>query len=90
MTRDEIIDEMRAVDDDLLAFRNAQDILRARVQTLESTPERQALLVDWPVFKVLENGLIIAVVRCEGLLEDYQKLLDQELPDNVLKLERRP
>jgi hypothetical protein len=51
--------------------------------------DRHTMMSDWPAFNVIDNGLIMAIVRCEGLLEDYRKLLDQEeLPDNVLRLER--
>lgn len=89
MTRDAIIDEMHAIQRDLVAFQQARTVLQVRLLELEATPERQAQMADWPVFKIVDNGLIVAVVRCEGLLEDYQKLLDQEeVPNNVVKLER--
>ena len=91
MTRDEIITEVREIQADLLAFRQARDVLLARLREIESNPERYSMMTDWPAFKVVDNGLIMAIVRCEGLLEDYQTLLDkEELPNNVLTLERRP
>lgn len=91
MTRDEIISEIREIDQDLLTFKKARDILGLRLLELEGNPERHSMMMDWPVFKLVDNSLIVAVVRCEGLLEDYGKLLDQEeIPDNVIKLERKP
>lgn len=91
MTRDGIIEEMRELKADLLAFQQARGVLHARLREMDNAPERQAMMTDWPAFKVIDNGFIMAVVRCEGLLEDYQKLLEQEeLPDNVVRLERRP
>lgn len=91
MTRDEIITEMRELDQDLLAFKKARDILGLRLLELENNPERHSMMADWPVFKVVDNSLIVAIVKCEGLLEDYWKLLGpDELPDNVVELRRRP
>ncbi len=91
MTRDSIIDEMQEIQADLSAFQQARDVIHARLREMEGNPERHTMMIDWPAFSVVDNGLIMAVVRCEGLLEDYQKLLDQEeFPDNVLRLERRP
>jgi hypothetical protein len=47
------------------------------------------MMRNWAAFGVIDNGLVLAVVRCEGLLEDYRRLLDQEeLPDNVVRLEK--
>lgn len=91
MTRDGVIDEMRELRADLLAFQQARYTLHARLLEMESNPERHAMMTDWPAFNVVDNGLIMAIVRCYGLLEDYQKMLDQEeIPDNVLPLERKP
>lgn len=89
MTRDDIIAEVRELERDLFAFKQARDVVHSRLREMEGT-ERHALMSDWPAFCVIDNGLILAIVRCEGLLEDYRKLLDQEeLPDNVLRLERK-
>lgn len=91
MTRDGIIEEVREIKADLLAFQQARGVLHARLREMDNAPERQSMMTDWPAFIVVDNGLIMAIVRCEGLLEDYQRLLDQEeLPDNVLELKRRP
>lgn len=89
MTRDEIISELRELERDLHAFKAARDCLYSRLREQEDTPERQAMMKDWPAFSVIDNGLILAIVRCEGLLEDYRNLLDQEeVPDNVVRLEK--
>lgn len=89
MTHDEIIAEVRELEKDLLAFKQARDILYARLNEMEDNPERHSMMTDWPAFNVIDSGCILAIVRCEGLLGDYRKLLDQEeLPDNVVKLER--
>jgi hypothetical protein len=91
VTRDAVIDELREVEKDLFAFRASRDVVQARLREMEGWPERHAMMSDWPAFIVVDNSLIMAIVRCEGLLEDYQKLLDQEeLPNNVLTMERRP
>lgn len=89
MTRDDILDEISEVEKDLLAFKRARDVLYTRMRELEDNPERLALLADWPATKVIDNGLIIAIVRCEGLLEDYRSELEKlDVPDNVLRLEK--
>jgi len=87
--RDEIITELREVEKDLFAFKRARDCIHSRVREMDSAA-RQALMQDWPAFKVVENGLIMAIVRCEGLVEDYRALLDTGSPDNVIQMERRP
>jgi hypothetical protein len=88
MDRDELVREYREVGKDLLAFKQARDCLHSRLREIEQ-PERQSLLRDWPAFCVVDNGLILAIVRCEGLLEDYGRLLDQRSDDNVIRLERK-
>jgi len=90
VVRDDIVTEMREVGKDLLAFKQARDCLYGRVRELEDRPARRALLEDWPAFKVIDNGLIMAIVRCEGLIEDYRLALEKmDLPDNVVSLERK-
>lgn len=88
MTRDDLITELREVEKDLFAFKQARDCIHTRLREMEST-ERQALMRDWPAFNVVDNGLIMAIVRCEGLQEDYRRLLDQEPADNVIQLGRK-
>ena len=75
VTRDEVIKELQEVEKDLLAFKKSRDCLTLRLFEMEGQPERLAMMVDWPGYKVVENGLIMAIVRCEGLIEDYQKML---------------
>jgi len=89
VTHDDIIVEVRELEHDLFAFKQARDVIHSRLREMEGTP-RHDVMADWPAFNVIDSGLILAIVRCEGLLEDYRKLLDQEeLPDNVLKLETK-
>lgn len=89
MTHEEVVAEVREVEKDLQAFKVARGALYRRISELDNSPERKSMLTDWPVMKVVDNGLIVAIVRCEGLLEDYRNLLDQTaVPDNVVQLER--
>lgn len=85
MNRDEILQEIEELGKDLLAFKLSRDILYTRLREMDNQPERREMLVDWPGMKVVDNGLIMAIVRCEGLIEDHRHLLDgMEVPDNVL------
>jgi hypothetical protein len=89
MTREEVLREMDEVHKDLLAFKMARSVLHDRIRDMEGDLKRQETLTDWPGFKVVDNGLIMTIVRCEGLLEDYSNYLNQlEVPDNVVKMER--
>lgn len=89
MTHEELVIEIRELSKDLLGFKQARDILYGRLRDLEEMPERQAMLEDWPAFKVIDNGLIMAIVRCEGLLGNYHEMLeDMVMPDNVVPLEK--
>lgn len=88
MTHDELVTEIRELELDLLSFKMARDCIHTRIREMES-PTRQEMMRNWAAFGVIDNGLVLAVVRCEGLLEDYRRLLDQEeLPDNVVRLEK--
>jgi hypothetical protein len=90
MTRDEIVAEMRFIEGDLNAFRKSMDALSDRKSELEDTSERLRSFMEWPATQALLNVLIMAISRCEGLLEDYRKLLDQQdVPNNVIKLETK-
>lgn len=90
MIREDVITEVREVEKDLLAFKQARDSLYRRLRELEDNPARRSLLEDWPVFKVVDNGLIMAIVRCEGLLDDYREALEKmALPNNVVSLEKK-
>ena len=89
ITRDEVLAEVSNVEKDLMVFKRARDEIHRRIRELGNEPERQAMFTDWPVVKVIDNGLIMAVVRCEGLLQDYREVLEKmDVPDNVLKLEK--
>ena len=89
MTCDEIIREMRHTERDLLAFKKAMDCLAERKQELDDEPERQRMFMEWPATQAALNVMIMAITRCEGVIEDYRALLErEELPDNVITLER--
>ena len=90
MDREDVLKELAEVRKDLMAFKMARSVLYDRLGEMDDNPARKEMLTDWPGMKVVDNGLIIAIVRCEGLVEDYTKYLEQlEVPDNVLKLEKR-
>lgn len=88
MTRDELIVEIRETKKDLVALKRSRDIVHARLREQEGTP-RYEETIRWPLMQVLINTYIAAIVRCEGLVEDYTKLLrEMEAPDNVVRLEK--
>jgi hypothetical protein len=85
-TKDEIIAEMGEVRQDLLAFQKARDSIQSRLLELEGT-SRYETLASWPATVAIVNVLILAAVRCEGLIEDYQNALDKlDNTDNVIRL----
>jgi hypothetical protein len=89
VTRKELIDEIRETRRDLRAFIEARDALQRRVREMDDDPCRQEFFTGWAATAALLNVIILATTRCEGLLEDYQKNLDQmETPDNVVRLVR--
>lgn len=88
MTRDELIVEIRETKKDLVALKRSRDIVHARLREQEGTPRHEET-IRWPLMQVLINTYIAAIVRCEGLVEDYTKLLrEMEAPDNVVRLEK--
>jgi hypothetical protein len=88
VTRDELIIEIRETNKDLAALRRSRDQIHARLREQEGTP-RYEETVRWPLIQVLINTYIAAIVRCEGLIEDYKKLLQEmEAPNNVVQLEK--
>lgn len=88
MTRDELIIEIRETNKDLVALKRSRDLIHARLQEQEGTP-RYEEAIRWPLIQVLINTYIAAIVRCEGLIEDYKKLLQEmEAPNNVVQLEK--
>lgn len=89
MTRDELVDEIRETRRDLQAFTEVRDAIQRRALELEDNPGRRKFFVEWAATQALLNVVILAMTRCEGLLEDYQKNLDQmETPNNVVRLVR--
>ena len=88
MTRAELIDEIRETRRDLSAFVEARDALQRRILELDGNPSRQRFFSEWAATQALMNVLIMATTRCEGLLEDYQKNLDQMETPSVVRLVR--
>ena len=88
MTRDELITEIRETNRDLAALKRSRDSLHIRLREQEGTPRYEESF-RWPLMQVLINTYIAAIVRCEGLIEDYTRLLHElEAPDNVVLLEK--
>jgi hypothetical protein len=88
MTRDELMVEIRETRKDLTALKCSRDLLHARLREQEGTPRHEETL-RWPLMQVLINTYIAAIVRCEGVIEDYSRLLQEmEAPDNVVRLEK--
>jgi hypothetical protein len=88
MTKDELIIEIRETNKDLAALKKSRDVIHSRLQEQEGT-SRHEESIRWPLMQVLINTYIAAIVRCEGLIEDYTKLLQMmEAPDNVVHLKK--
>ena len=84
--RNGVIEEIHQVEKDLTAFCEARDVLRRRINEMEGTP-RQETFVSWAMTQVILNSFILAIVRCEGLLQDHHRVLDSlDVPDNVVQL----
>jgi hypothetical protein len=89
MTTDDIVKELREVRKDLRAFIGARDAIQSRINELEGSP-RQESFVQWAATQAILNTLILGTTRCEGLIEDYSKLLEQrDPPNNVVQLVER-
>jgi len=87
MTRDELIKELRETRRDLDILKKSRDLIHTRLREQEGTP-RYEDAVRWPLMQVLINTYIAAIVRCEGLIEDYTRLLQEmDAPDNVVQLQ---
>ena len=88
MTRDELIIEIRETNKDLAALKRSRDLIHTRLREQEGT-SRYEETIRWPLMQVLINTYIAAIVRCEGLIEDYKRLLQEmEAPNNVVQLEK--
>ena len=86
MERDAIITELREVERDLAAFSESRSVLHRRIQEMDGTP-RQEMFTSWAMMQILLNAYVLAIVRCEGLIQDYRKALEQlEVPNNVVAL----
>lgn len=88
--RNELIDEVREVERDLAVFKAAKDLIEKRAREMVDNPERQKMFWAWPATQAALNVHIMAIVRCEGLLEDYRKLLEAERPASVVDIKGRP
>lgn len=77
MDRTSLTKEAREVQRDLIAFKESRDVLGQRMGAMDET--RLEEFERWACTQVLMNAFVLAIVRCEGLLEDYQKMID-ELP----------
>lgn len=90
MTRDEVIQEIHYVERDLLTFKAAMDTFARRKLELAGEPDRQKMFMEWPAVQATLNVLIMGITRCEGMLEDYRKILEgMDVPDNIVRLEKR-
>lgn len=87
--RDDILREARHVERDLSAFKEARDVLGRRMGEMEAgDPDRLEEFERWACTQVIMNAFVLAITRCEGLLEDYQNLLSQLEPPPVIELVR--
>jgi hypothetical protein len=77
VSRASVLEEMEEVRKDHLAFARAKDSIQERMLQLENNKDRHERFVRWPGTQAALNVLIMCIVRCEGLLEDYQTHLDQ-------------
>jgi hypothetical protein len=89
VTREELIEEIRETHKDLSAFVEARDAIQRRILELDVNPQRQRFFSEWAAVQAVMNVLIMATTRCEGLLGDYQKNLDQMETPNVVRLVRK-
>jgi hypothetical protein len=78
VTKDQILKELEETRRDLQAFKEAYDVFQRRFIDLDQDPERKERLNGWAVVQIIMNGLILGIVKCEGLIEDYQKALEQQ------------
>ena len=85
MTRDEVIRQLRHTERDLRAFRQAYDAIQRRVNELDSDPEQREFFLTWAATQASMNVLIMAITRCEGLIEDYKSNVE---PAQVLQIAR--
>jgi len=88
VSREDLLEEISQVQKDLGAFNQARDALQRRVLELEGQPHQEKFL-HWAATQAVMNVLILATSRCQGLIEDYGKALEEmDAPDNVVQLVR--
>lgn len=88
VSRQDILEEILQVQKDLDAFKRSRDAIQRRIQELEGSPHEEKF-VKWAATQAIMNVLILAVSRCEGLIEDYRTALEKmDAPDNVVQLVR--
>ena len=85
MTREEIIQQLRHTERDLHAFKQAYDAIQRRVNELESDPKQKEFFLTWAATQATMNVLVMAITRCEGLIEDYKSNVE---PAPVLQIAR--
>ena len=71
-------------------FTEQRGLLYRRFSDMEHDwPDRLEEFRHWPAVQVIDNGFILAIVKCEGLITDYRRILSQmEVPDNVRSIGR--
>ena len=88
ITREDILLELHEVQKDLQVFKRAQDGIHQRIRDLEGKSHKDKF-TSWAATQAILNVLVMAIVRCEGLTEDYQKVLEKlDTPENVVQLVR--
>lgn len=85
--RGDILKELHEVELDLVAVRESRDVIQRRIALMDGTPRRD-VFVSWAVMQILLNSFIVASVRCEGLIEDFKKVLQDMEANNVVQLAR--
>lgn len=84
--RENLLKEIQLVQGDLLTFKRSKDEIHQRIQELEGLPHQEKF-TSWAATQAIMNVLILTIVRCEGLIEDYHKILEEmDAPNNVIQL----
>lgn len=73
----QILAEIGEVQADLGAFLRARDAIQRRIIELEETPGRHENFIKWAGTQAVMSVLIMCIVRCEGLIEDYTQALTE-------------
>lgn len=80
-TTEEVLGEILEVQRDRAAFIQARDAVQQRLNELETNgrAERFQIFLNWAGTQVVMNALILCIIRCDGLIEDYEKLLQNNV-----------